>query len=262
MKHRLVDAAAAGSMRGRSTAGLPRPPAGAPRVREPLYLAYKRLIEAGPVSPLRDARYRRAPRWSTSGRTSGSSRCEFARWVGPGRARDRDRAGDGATHASLRRRVARAGLGGRGGVRPGGGRRSRRGDVRLAVNPLHPGRPPDRGHRGDRARGDGRRPRGRGRARGLAREDRRPGRGDGRARGRPARLIAAQRPALFIEVDDGHLRQFGSSAEVRLVRTVVESGYSPYRLTKRGVRRAGRSLPGRSLSSTRDGYSDLLFLPS
>jgi hypothetical protein len=73
------------------------------------------------------------------------------------------------------------------------------------------------------------------------------------------RLLAADRPALFVEVDDEALRGFDSSAD-ELIETILGLGYSAHTLTRRGV---GPATSAEALVATSSGgsYSDVLFLP-
>jgi FkbM family methyltransferase len=224
------------------------------RAFESAYLAYK-LIEAGPVSRLRSF----AAPGSTVidvGANIGFFTLRFARWVGP-RGRVIAIEPEGHNVASLRRRIARARLESIvecveavAADTPG--------EMRLALNPVHPG-----DHRiaaeGEQVRAvtideltaDF------ARKVSLVKID---------VQGAEMLVIsgaravlAAHRPALFVEVDDVALGQFESSAE-ELIRTVADLGYSAHTLTRHGISppRDSESLVAKSAGGA---YSDVLFLP-
>jgi FkbM family methyltransferase len=224
------------------------------RTFESVYLTYKLLIEAGPVSRLQAV----VPAGSTVvdvGANIGFFSLRFARWVGPG-GRVIAIEPEGSNVTTLRRRVARAQLESvvdcvqaAAADRPG--------EVRLELNPVHPG-----GHRiaatgeliravtiDELARGDRRKI-------SLVKID---------VQGAEMvvlsgaqGVISVQRPALFIEVDDAALRKFGSSAD-ELLRTVVDLGYTAHTLTTTGISPA-RPPDALVAESGRKTYSDVLFL--
>ena len=74
------------------------------------------------------------------------------------------------------------------------------------------------------------------------------------------RTIARNHPALFIEIDDGHLRLAGWSAEI-LLRLIVEWGYSAHRLTRSGVSLSVSVESCLESLARSNSYADLLFLP-
>jgi FkbM family methyltransferase len=252
MKARIVDVLL-WFYQGVSKAGLLEHPL-ARRAFESAYLTYKLLIEAGPVARLQSV----VPSGSTVvdvGANIGFFSLRFARWVGPwGRVIAIEP--EGRNVAALRRRVARARM------EPvvdcvQAAAADRPGEVRLALNPVHPG-----DHRiaatGEPIRavtvdeltgGDIRRI-------SLVKID---------VQGAEMLVlsgaqdaITAHRPALFIEVDDTALRRFGSSAE-ELLTTVVNLGYTAHTLTRTGISASKplHALVGRSGGKS---YSDVLFL--
>jgi FkbM family methyltransferase len=225
------------------------------RTFESVYLAYKLLIEAGPVSRLQAV----VPAGSTVvdvGANIGFFSLRFARWVGPnGRVIAIEP--EGCNVAALRRRVVRARL------------ESvvecvqavaadRAGEVRLELNPLHPG-----DHRiaasGEPIRavtldeitaGDTRKI-------SLVKIDVQGA--EMMVISGARRILGSQRPALYIEVDDHALHQFGTSAE-ELLRTVMDFGYTVHTLTKRGI--SPSTTPNALVATNGDrAYSDVLFLP-
>jgi FkbM family methyltransferase len=225
------------------------------RAFEAVYLLYKRLLEAGPVSRLRDL----VPAGTTAidvGANIGFFALRFGRWVGPGgrviaiepESRNAD---------SLRRRVARAHLEevvecveAAASDRPG--------EVRLALNPLHPGDhriaesgEPVRAVTVDEL---------------AAGSDRKVSLLKIDVQGAEAMVLAGarlvleeQRPAVFVELDDDALRSLGSSAE-ELIASVVGLGYTAHALTRNGI---GPPEPVERLvaKSAAGSYSDVLFLP-
>jgi FkbM family methyltransferase len=225
------------------------------RAFESGYLAYKRLIEAGPVSPLQP--------FATAGSTVidvganiGFFTLRFARWVGPG-GRVIAIEPEKRNLETLRRRVARAGLDAAVECVPAAAA-DHSGELRLELNPTHPG-----DHRiaaeGEPIRAvtiDD-----------LTAVDSRPVSlvkidvqgAEMMVLSGARRMLAAHRPVLFIEVDDEALEQFGSSAG-ELLRTVVDLGYSAHTLTRRGPSPAQ---PRETLLAKSAGgaYSDVLFLP-
>ena len=74
------------------------------------------------------------------------------------------------------------------------------------------------------------------------------------------RTIARNHPALFIEIDDAHLRLAGCSAEI-LLRHVVEWGYSAHWLTRSAVSLSVSVESCLESLAGSNSYADLLFLP-
>jgi FkbM family methyltransferase len=226
------------------------------RAFESVYLAYKRLLEAGPTSKLRDL-IEPGTTVIDVGANIGFFSLKFGRWAGPsGQVIAIEP--ESRNMNSLRRRVGRANLGSivecvqaAAAGEPG--------ELRLALNPTHPG-----DHRlaaaGEPVRAvtldqltDGSL-----RRVSLIKID---------VQGAEMmvllgarRLLAADRPALFVEVDDEALRGFDSSAE-ELIETVLGLGYSAHTLTRRGI---GPSTSAEALLANSAGgsYSDVLFLPA
>lgn len=223
------------------------------RAFETAYLGYKRLIEAGPVAHLRSVV---APGSTVIdvGANIGFFALRFGRWVGPG-GRVVAIEPEQRNMASLRRRVRRAGLEtvvecvqGAAADRPG--------EVRLAVNPAHPG-----DHR-------------------LA-DDGEPVRAvtlDELTAGDPRKValvkidvqgaemlvlsgarhvIERHRPAIFVEIDDEALKQFGSSG-AELIEKLAGLGYSVHTLTRRGIEAA---TPQALTAKGKNAYADVLLLP-
>jgi FkbM family methyltransferase len=218
-----------------------------------VYLAYKQLIEAGPVAQLQSF----VVPGSTVidvGANIGFFTLRFGRWVGPsGRVVAIEP--EGRNMATLRRRVDRAGL--EGVVEcVQAAATDRAGEARLALNPVHPG-----DHR-------------------LA-EEGQPVHAitlDELMAGDPRKVtlikadvqgaemlvltgarevIERHRPAIFVEVDDEALRQFGSSS-AELIETVENFGYTTHALTRRGI----KETEARQVKAQAgDGYLDLLLLP-
>ena len=221
---------------------------------ESAYLAYKRLIEAGPVGALQSLV---APGSTVIdvGANIGFFSLKFGRWVGAaGRviAIEPERRNVTALH----RRVRRAGL--EGVVEcVNAAAAERSGQVRLAVDPVHPG-----AHRladdGDPVRAvtideltadDARRV-------ALIKIDVQGA--ELRVLSGARRVIETHRPAIFTEIDNDSLEQLGSSA-AELVEMLDSLGYVGHTLTRRGVGppEAPRALILRSAGS----YFDALFLP-
>lgn len=222
---------------------------------ESAYLAYKR-IEAGPVAALRQF----VPAGATVidvGANIGFFTTRFARWVGPqGRviAIEPER----QNFLSLRRRIARARL--ESVVEcVEAAAADRVGEARLALNPFHPGdhRIAETGERVRTVTIDGL----------MADTDSGvslikidvQGAEDIVLSGARATL-AADRPALFIEVDDVALREFGSSAR-ELVDSIIKLGYSAHTLSRRGIG-APQGPEALVKASAGGGYSDVLFVPT
>lgn len=225
------------------------------RAFESVYLAYKLLIEAGPVSRLRPL----VTPGSTVvdvGANVGFFSLRFARWVGTsGQVIAIEP--ESQNLAVLRRRVARARL------EPivrcvAAAAADRPGEVRLSLNPVHPGDhrigttgEPVRAVTVDELTGND------SREISLVKIDVQGA--EMMVLSGARRVIVAERPALFIEVDDAALEQYGSSAE-GLLRTVLDLGYTAHRLTRRGI---GPPMPLEALVARSVGgtYLDVLFLP-
>jgi FkbM family methyltransferase len=224
------------------------------RAFEAVYLAYKRLLEAGPTSKLRDL-VEPGTTVIDVGANIGFFSIKFVRWVGSGgkviaiepESRNVD---------SLRRRVGRAKLGAVvecvqavAAAEPG--------ELRLALNPTHPG-----DHRiaavGEpvRALTIDELTEGSPRTVSLVKIDVQGA--EMMVLSGARRVMAADRPALFIEVDDEALRGFGSSAE-ELIGTVLELGYRAHTLTRQGISPA-MSTEALVAKSAGGSYSDVLFL--
>lgn len=225
------------------------------RAYESAYLAYKRLIEAGPIDGLRGL----VADGSTVidvGANIGFFSVRFAHWVGPaGRviaiepeARNID---------SLRRRVARARLSdivtcvhAAAAERPG--------ELRLALNPGHPG---------DHHLAEEGEPVAAVTLDDLAAHDPRPVTlikidvqgAESRVLAGAHDLIKTHRPALFIEVDEPSLTRLGSSRG-ELIDTLVALGYRGYRLTHRGI--GASEEPAELVARSARDYIDVLFLPT
>lgn len=225
------------------------------RAFESLYLAYKRLIEAGPIEGLRDF----VPDGSTVldvGANIGFFSLRFARWVGPA---DRVIAIEPEVRnfGSLRARVARAGLSGvvdcvhaAAADRPG--------VLRLALTPGHPGDhhlaeagEPVGAVTLDELTAQGTQPVS------LVKID---------VQGAETMVIAGarllleqQRPALFVEVHEPSLARVGSSPP-ELIDTLVGFGFTGHRLTDHGigVPEEPRELLAH-LARRSSGYIDVLF---
>jgi FkbM family methyltransferase len=226
------------------------------RAFESGYLAYKRLIEAGPVSRLQPF----VGAGSTVidvGANIGFFSLRFAKWVGPsGRVIAIEP--EERNLKTLRRRVARAGLASAVEC-VSAAAADRAGVARLRLNPAHPG-----DHRiaaegepirtvtiDDLTAGDPR-------PISLVKIDVQGA--EMMVLSGARRMVAANRPVLFIEVDNDALGQFGSSAE-ELLRTVLDLGYSAHTLTRRGP--GPSQSPEALLAKSRGGaYCDVLFLPS
>jgi FkbM family methyltransferase len=225
----------------------------AQRAFESVYLAYKQLLEAGPVNGLE----RCVPEGTTVldlGANIGFFSVRFGRWVGPaGRVVAVEP--EQRNLASLRRRVARAGL------QPvvecvAAAVADAPGELRLARTPSHPGDhhlAPD-GLLVRAVTVDG-----------LTATDPRPlslikidvqGAEALAIAGGP-RAIERHHPALFVEIDGPSLSRMGSSP-AQLVETMSSLGYRPRELTSRG--------PGRErdrdelIAAAQTGYIDALFI--
>ena len=158
--------------------------------------------------------------------------------------------------ATLRRRVGRAGLAGVVEcVHAAAADRS--GELRLAVDRAHPWWSSPCGGRASRPRGD----------------DRPDHRGDSRrvsllkidVQGAEKlvlvgarHVIETHRPAVFVELDDAALEQFGSSG-AELIEAFGRLGYSGHTLTRRGI--VAAEPPETLAAKSADSYIDVLFLP-
>ena len=224
------------------------------RAFESVYLAYKQLIEAGPVDSLREV--------VTSGSTAidvganiGFFTLRFARWVGP--------AGhviaiepEPRNFNSLRGRVARAGLSNIVTCVQAAAA-DRRGELRLALNPGHPG---------DHHLADDGQPVAGVTLDELAAND--PGRitivkidvqgAESMVLAGARELIETHRPAVLVEVHGPSLARLGSSRR-ELIDTLVALGYGGHRLTRRGI--GVREEPKKLDAQSATGYIDVLFLP-
>jgi FkbM family methyltransferase len=220
-----------------------------------IYLAYKRLIEAGPVDSLRGL----VPSGSTVvdvGANIGFFCLRFARWVGPaGRviAIEPER----RNIESLRRRLARAGLSdvvtfveAAAADQPG--------ELRLALNPGHPG---------DHHLAEDGEPVAAVALDDLVATDPRPVTlvkidvqgAESMVLAGAARLIERHRPALFIEIHEPSLSRLGSSRR-ELIDKLIDLGYDGHSLTRRGI--GAREEPEQLIARSAEGYIDVLFLPS
>ncbi len=225
------------------------------RAFESAYLAYKRLLEAGPLDGLREV--------VTSGSTAidvganiGFFTLRFARWVGPEghviaiepEARNCD---------SLHRRVSRAGLSDIVTcVQAAAADRHR--ELRLTLNPGHPG-DHHLGNHGEPVPGvtlDE-----------LAASDPRPVTlikidvqgAESMVLSGARRLIERHHPAVFVEVDERSLSRLGSSSS-QLINTLVSLGYGGHRLTRAGIGK--REHEDNLISESATAYIDVLFLPA
>ena len=226
------------------------------RAFESVYLTYKWLLEAGPTAKLGDL----VEPGSTVidvGANIGFFAVKFGRWAGQGgrviaiepEARNLD---------SLRRRVERAGLSGSvecvQAVAAG-----QPGELRLAVNPTHPG--------DHQIAGEGEPVRAVTLDELTAGELRRVSLIKIDVQGAESLVLAGartvlekDRPALFVEVDDEGLRGFGSSAG-ELFETLAGLGYGPHRLTRGGIEPVPDTEALLS-QATGGSYTDVLFLSS
>jgi FkbM family methyltransferase len=224
------------------------------RMYESVYLAYKRLIEAGPIDSLSTV----VAEGSTVidvGANIGFFSLRFADWVGPTGhviAIEPEK----QNMRSLHRRVERAGLTDVVSCVEAAAT-ARAGEVKLALN---------RGHPGDHH---------------LAQEgepvaavtldevvvgDARPvtlvkidvqgaeplvlaGASD---------LITRHHPAIFIEIHEPSLARIGSSRR-RLIHELVDLGYGAHGLTRRGI--GEPEDPEALIARSEQGYIDVLFLP-
>jgi FkbM family methyltransferase len=224
------------------------------RAYESFYLAYKRLIEAGPVGSLRPL----VPSGSAVvdvGANIGFFSLSFARWVGPeGRVIAIEP--EARNISSLRRRVARAGVSqvvtcihAAAADRPG--------QVRLALNPGHPGdhhlaeigEPVAAVTLDELTIGEPRPVT-------LVKIDVQGA--ESMVLAGTSRLIAQHRPAIFIEVHEPSLTRFDSSPR-ELIGTLVALGYGGHNLTRSGI--GPREEADELVERSSGGYIDVLFLP-
>jgi FkbM family methyltransferase len=224
------------------------------RAYEWTYFAYKRLIEAGPVDGLHDL----VARGSTVvdvGANIGFFSMLFARWVGP----------TGHVIAiepetrnieSLRRRVARGGLSDVVTcVQAAAADRS--GQLRLARTPGHPG---------DHHLAENGEPIAAVTLDELTATDMRPVTlvkvdvqgAETMVLTGARRMIAAHRPAVFVELHEPSLARLGSSRR-ELLDLLLSLGYGAHALTSDGIR--DRLEPNTLLAQSATGYIDVLFLP-
>lgn len=225
------------------------------RAFESVYLAYKLLIEAGPI----DALCGLVTQGSTVidvGANIGFFSVRFARWVGPsGRvvaiepeARNMD---------SLRRRIDRAGLSGTVDCVQAAAA-DRPGQLRLAVTFGHPG---------DHHLADAGEPVQAVTLDEIVADDPRPVTlvkidvqgAETMVIAGARRVIEAQRPAVFVEVDQASLVNLRSSPR-DLIETLVGLGYAGHMLTRRGI--GAREEPEDLIARSSAGYIDVLFLPT
>jgi FkbM family methyltransferase len=224
------------------------------RAFESAYLAYKRLIEAGPVDRLRPT----VSPGSTVidvGANIGFFALRFGRWVGPdGRVIAIEP--ESRNMATLRRRVQAARLQ-RVVLCVQAAASDRSGQVRLALNPAHPGdhRIADEGEP-VRAVTIDELTAGNTRKVALVKID---------VQGAEMmvltgarRLIETHRPAIFVEIANGPLERFGSSGD-ELVETIAALNYTGHTLTRRGIGPA--EAPGALIAKSANEYIDVLFLP-
>jgi FkbM family methyltransferase len=225
------------------------------RTFESVYLAYKHLIEAGPVARLQPVV---APGSTVIdvGANIGFFTLRFGRWVQPG-GQVIAIEPESRNMATLRRRVKRAHLQhvvdcvqAVAADRPG--------QLRLAVNPGHPGdhRIADAGEPvravtiDELIAGDPRRVT-------LVKVD---------VQGAEMLVLAGaqgvierHRPAMFVEIADWALERFGSSSGSELIEALADLGYAGHLLTRRGIGVA--EAPEALTAKSAKGYIDVLFLP-
>ena len=72
-------------------------------------------------------------------------------------------------------------------------------------------------------------------------------------------LLSRMKPALFVEVDDAHLKAQGTDAK-SLVEHLMSYGYAPHRVEKNGVSDPLNKADAVALVSTPGSYTDFLFL--
>lgn len=226
------------------------------RAFESLYLAYKRLIEAGPVEGLRDL----VEGGSTVidvGANIGFFSVQFAKWVGPdGRVVAIE--AEGRNFSSLQARVVRAGLSAVVDcIHAAAADQS--GMLSLALTPGHPGdhhlaetgKPVLAVTLDDLTAQDPRRV-------ALVKIDVQGA--ETRVITGARRLLEEQRPAVFIEVHEPSLARQGSSAP-ELIDALVRLGFTGHGLTRHGIGapQDPDELLGQ-LARSSSGYIDVLFL--
>lgn len=72
-------------------------------------------------------------------------------------------------------------------------------------------------------------------------------------------LLQRMKPALFVEVDDAHLTNQGTSAE-HLIDHLMGQGYVPHRIEKSGVSAGMKKAEALGMVSSPGSYTDFLFL--
>lgn len=229
-----------------------------PRLRrafESAYLAYKLLIEAGPVARLQPF----VPPGCVVvdvGANIGFFSTRFARWVGAnGRVYAVEP--EARNFSSLRARIERTGLDGV--VRCVHAAASDHpGTVELVLNPIHPG---------DHHLGAGGEPVTAVTVDALTADDPRPvglikidvQGAEPLVLAGAERVLAEHRPAIFVEVDEPSLQRFGSSAS-ELIGSLAERGYRGHVLTRAGLGEA--EAPEALVTRAASAYIDVLFLPN
>jgi FkbM family methyltransferase len=224
------------------------------RVFESAYLAYKRLVEAGPVNSL-EAVVSSGSTAIDVGANIGFFTLRLARWVGPtGRVIALEP--EARNFASLHRRVSRAGLADVVTCMQAAAADRHR-ELRLALTPGHPG---------DHHLADDGEP-----VAGITLDDL------AAANAHPVtfvkidvqgaetlvlagahELIETHRPAILVELHEPSLRRLGSSRR-EVVNTLVALGYAGHMLTRRGI--GPREGPEKLIAGSSTGYVDVLFLP-
>lgn len=224
------------------------------RTFESAYLAYKRLIEAGPIGGMRNL-VNQGSTVIDVGANIGFFSIRFARWVGPtGRviaiepeARNMD---------SLRRRVGRAQLSSVVELVQAAAA-DRPGQLKLALNPSHPGdhHLASEGVPVQAVTLDSL----------IAQDSRTVALIKIDAQGAETMILAGarevihrDRPAIYVEVDPQALARLGSSPH-ELIGTIVGLGYCGHRLTHRGI--GVHERPDTLVAESALGYIDVLFLP-
>jgi FkbM family methyltransferase len=222
------------------------------RVFEWAYLAYKQLLEAGPVDALRSC----VPTRSTVidvGANIGFFTARFARWTGPG-GRVIAIEPEALNRASLEARVRRAGLSGIVEC-VAAAAADRVGELRLALTP---------GHIGDHHLAEEGEPVPAVTLDALTADDERPVSlvkidvqgAEMLVLAGAQQTIAAHKPAIYVEVDGPSLARMGSSPR-ELIDAIVTLGYRPYLLSRKGPVPAGglEELAARAA----ERYVDVLF---
>jgi FkbM family methyltransferase len=221
------------------------------RLFESAYLAYKILLEAGPVAPLR--RFVEPGTWAVdAGANIGMFTLRFSQWVtGAGRVIAIEP--EAENFRSLQRRIAASHTGTRVMAIQAVAAEAA-GVLRLVVNPDHPGDHklgidgvPIAAVTIDAILAEHGNPRVSLMKIDVQGAEMRVLRG-------ASHMLERCHPALFIEVDDAALRGQGSSAK-ELVNFLALRGYQAHRL-----RRFGRIEPIALSDLGRDGYEDVLFL--